>query len=301
MLEVAGEGAGDGNGESRNNRQEQQQDGEGSPIIQAANLPRGAPAGEDPADGAVTEIEEDKKKGREEGDELGDVMQNVVAHFVAGDVNNLGRVHIGDGGVPDDDALGGAEPGDVGIQGGRFFASAHPEHALGRNVLAGALHHQFESFCERGSFLGEGLKLVEERIDDERLEEEKQKAVRQRNEPKIEPPTAGRPADHAVKDPDEDHANDDGDDFALGPIPKPGSPSLHGEAVGALDPVLIDARGKYEDVNRENQEGRKDQSLDKAPARSSLGQGAILGSQLPAKDEQENHDPIDEIDEKETK
>ena len=82
-----------------------------------------------------------------------------MAHFVAGDENNLRSVHFGDGRVPDDDALRSANSADVGVHLGRFFAGPHPEHALGRNIDARVLHHFFQLAMSAGSFCWSGSNL----------------------------------------------------------------------------------------------------------------------------------------------
>src|SRR5258708_30399953 len=66
------------------------------------------------------------------------MTQDVMAHFVA----KISEYFIGgflrDGGVPNDDALGSAETVDGGVGSDGFVAGFHPEHAVGRNFLAGA-------------------------------------------------------------------------------------------------------------------------------------------------------------------
>ena len=52
--------------------------------------------------------------------------------------------HARDGGVPDDNALRGAQAGDVGVQGVEFRAGVHHVHAAFGNMLAGVHDHAFE-------------------------------------------------------------------------------------------------------------------------------------------------------------
>lgn len=76
------------------------------------------------------------------------MAEDVMAQLVPGDVNDLRSGRFGDGGVEYHDALGGAETGDVGIDGGGFLAGVHPEHAFGRDILAGALNQFFQADSE---------------------------------------------------------------------------------------------------------------------------------------------------------
>ena len=192
------------------------------------------------------------------------MLQNVVAHFMTRDENDLWRIHLRDGRVPHDDAFGGAESGYVGVQPGGFLACAHPEHAFRRNVLAGALHHLLEARSQSGVFLLERFEFVEERIDNQRCHENNEEPDRKRDEPEIKPPPARAAADHYVQQPDQDDSNDVGDELTLGPIPCPGAPALYGETVNALHPFLINIGRKTEKRDGSEEEWRVDEGLDEA-------------------------------------
>ncbi len=75
---------------------------------------------------------------------LRNVSEHVVSHLVSEDEERLRRGHVLHGRVPHDDALGRAEAGDVGVQRRGLLAGLHLEHALRRNVHAGAMHHAFD-------------------------------------------------------------------------------------------------------------------------------------------------------------
>src|SRR5467141_1270408 len=124
--------------------QEYQQGRKRGPIVNTANLPVLTPAVEHPADAAITKIEKYKQQRGSESQQLGNMPQDVVAHFVARDENNLRRVHLGDGGVPHHDALGSAKPCYICVQRRCFFSCAHPVHPLRWNVLPRALNQLLE-------------------------------------------------------------------------------------------------------------------------------------------------------------
>ena len=88
--------------------------------------------------------------GQGEGEALIDVVEDVVAHFMADDEENLIRRKFVDGVIPNDDAGGCADAGDVGVDAGDFFAGLHEEHARGRNVEAGVVRQLLQLGGERG-------------------------------------------------------------------------------------------------------------------------------------------------------
>src|ERR1700685_1163436 len=133
MLVITADRAIDGASDKTKNGEQEQQRGKRSPIVQAANSPSAAPARENPADRPIAEVEKNKKHHEREGQALPYVVENVVTHFMSSDEDDLRRGHLGDGRIPDDDALGRAKSGDVGVQARGLFAGAHPEHTLRRN------------------------------------------------------------------------------------------------------------------------------------------------------------------------
>src|SRR6516165_1094664 len=117
----------------------------------------GSPLGQHPIDQAVTRIEKQEEKQREEGDSFGNMAENVVADLVSCNEQDLRVGGLGDGRVQHDDALGGAEARDIGINGGCLLASAHPEHALTRDILACSLHQLLKAGSEYRILLSERL------------------------------------------------------------------------------------------------------------------------------------------------
>ncbi len=61
-------------------------------------------------------------------------------------------------------------------------AGLHQEHAVGRNVGAGAGHHFFQLGDQGGMVLGEGLELVEDGLE-QRRDKDAEHQERQRGDP----------------------------------------------------------------------------------------------------------------------
>jgi len=77
------------------------------------------------------------------------MAQSVVAHLVGEDEADLAGRAAGDGGVPDDDALGRSEAGDVGVELSGLDAGLHQEHALGRDGDSSAYYDLLQSIDQR--------------------------------------------------------------------------------------------------------------------------------------------------------
>src|SRR6266851_2215921 len=190
MFIVAAARAGDGVRGERKDGEEQQQGRQRRPVLEAANFPIRAPASKHPADAAMAEIEEHEQERGAKSEQFGDMPQDVMAHLMTGDVNDLWGGHLGDGGIKHDDAFRGSETSHVGVQRRGLLGRTHPEHPLRRDVFSGPLHHPFKAGRERGILLLERLEFEKQRSNDERLHEKQEEANRQRNEPKIKPPAA---------------------------------------------------------------------------------------------------------------
>lgn len=194
-----------------------------------------------------------------------------MAHLVASDKDDFRRSGSGDGGVENHDAFGGDEAGDVSVDRGGFLARVHPEHTLGRNVFSGSLDQFLEAGGKRGIFLRERLEPVEQRIDHERLEKEHEQQDGQRREPKVKPPAPRRFANNGIGKPNQNDAQNDADELAFGPVPKPRALALHRKAVLPRNPVFVDAGGQLKDIDREDHQRRKDEGLEKALGEFAFG------------------------------
>src|SRR5882724_5276367 len=196
------------------------------------------------------------------------MAQNVVAHFVA----EIGEHFIGgflrESGVPNDDALRGAEAVDGSVGGDGLVAGLHPEHALGRNFLAGAPRDALELGDKLRGLRGERLIFIEERVDYVGRDEETKQKERQRDDPKIEPPAARAVANDGVKNPGEQAADYDDEKLGLGPIGNPRGPGLDGDFVEPRNGFLKDVEGKMENGNGQDEERNENESLKETIARN---------------------------------
>src|SRR5260370_26314471 len=113
-------------------------------------------------------------------------MAEIGEYFIGG--------FLSERGVPNDDGLGGAEAVDGGVGGDGFVAGLHPEHAVGRNFLAGAAGDALEFGDELRGLGGEGFVFIEERVDHVGRDENTEQKERQGEGPEKKPPTAGAPS-----------------------------------------------------------------------------------------------------------
>ena len=150
VLFPSAEIVGDGGEEEGDAGEDEQQDGEGGKIPGGTDLPAGAETANQGVDGEIRDPEQDNEHGHGEGEAFIDVVQDVVAHFMSDDEENLIRRKFVDGVIPNDDAGGGADAGDVGVEAGDFFAGLHEEHARGGNVEAGVVRQLLQLRGERG-------------------------------------------------------------------------------------------------------------------------------------------------------
>ncbi len=167
-----------------------------------------------------------------------------MAHLVSEDHERLRRGHLAHGGVPNDDPLGCAETGDIGVERRGFVAGFHLEHAVGRDVHSSAMHDAFDLGDEFGMMIAERLEFVEHRLDPNRLDEHHEDNDGDQRQPEVKPPAARAAADHGVENPAEKSGEDDAEQQALGPILKPPAPMLDREAVLQADVVSIDVKWK---------------------------------------------------------
>ncbi len=203
MLDMAAEGVGERSDGDHQEGDKKEEHGKGSPVIEREDGPGGTPAPEEAGGEMAGEPEDQEGKSGGKEHAFGDVIENVVSHFVAEDEGGLRSGEVSDGRIVDDDTLGSAKAGDVGIEVVGFGAGDHEEHALGRDAEAGAVDDAFEGGDELWMSGLERLEFVEEGVNDERLEENEESHEGKRSEPEIEPPAARAAAEDSVKDIDE--------------------------------------------------------------------------------------------------
>src|SRR6266446_1030938 len=293
VFRIAAEGVANGIGSETEKGQEQEKRGKRSPIVEGADTPGSARTREKPTDGAVAEVEKNENHNGDEQKLLPDVTQDVVAHFVA----KISEYFIGgflrDSGVPNDDALGSAEAIDGGVCRDGFVAGFHPEHAVGRDFLAGAARDTLELRDELRGFDREGFVFIEERVDHVGRDEHAEQEERQRDDPEIEPPAAGAPADDGVKNPNEQTADDDGEELGFGPISYPGGPGLDGDFVEFGDRLMKDVEGKLENTDDQYEERSENIRLEEAVTRKFFRPIAKFGRKSPAQDKPENQEAVE--------
>ena len=209
-------------------------------------------------------------------------------------------VFFGDVRVPDHHSLRSADTADVGVHRVRFFAGLHPEHALGRNREACALHHSFNLRDELGVFLAERRKRKKHRLNHKRLDKSEEHDNRQRNQPEIKPPAPRTAPDHGVQYPHSENAAHNQEELRLGIIQRPRAPTLHRDAIRQRHPVLVSVGGQLQDRDRQDQKRRKNESLNKTIGRSFLGRISKFWAELPVQDDPENEEAVEKADDVET-
>ncbi len=237
----------------------------------------------------VAEVEGDEEDGEGEDDGADDVAEDVVAGLVAEDEDDLVGGHLGDGGVPDDDALAGAEAFDVGVEGGELGAGLHEEHALGRDVHVALLDDLLELRDEGGVGFFEGLVLEEDGLDvgrDEDAEEDDGDG----DAPEGEPPAARKLADDPEEQHEEQAADDPGEGEGLGLVAEPAGPALHGEAVLQREVLGVEVDGELRSVAARTIEEEEDVALGPAVGADLHGGVAHPGDGAEGEQEEEAED-----------
>ena len=291
----AAERVAESTGGETENRNEEEKSWERGPIIQGTNAPSGAGTGEKPANGAIAQIKKNEEHRGKEEESLPDVAEDVVAHFVAEIGEDFIGGFLGESGVPDDDAFGGAETVDGGIGSDGLVAGLHPKHALGCNFLSSAASDALELGDELRCVSGEGLVFIKKRIDDIGRDEDAEQKERKRDGPEIEPPAARALSNDSVENPDEQTADDDGDELGLGPIREPGRPGLDGDFVQPQDGFLKEVDRKFENGDGQNEERCKNEGLEETVAGNFFSPVTIFRGELAAKDEPENQEAVEKF------
>src|SRR5260370_344513 len=119
-----------------------------------------------------------------------------------------------------------------------------PDARARRALLSGAAGDALERGDEIGGLGGEWFVFVEKGIDHVGRDEDAEQKERQRDDPKIEPPTARALAYDGIENPGEQGADDDGQELGFGPIGSPGGPGLNGDFVKLGNRFLKKFNGK---------------------------------------------------------
>src|SRR5262249_23990968 len=124
------------------------------------------------------------------------------------------------------------------------------------------------------------LELMEQWIDDERLQEKQNQTNRQRDEPEIEPPSLRALANHHKQQVEKNDRQNRADDFALGPIPEPRAPTLYRNSILSQNPVAINSKGQLENIHRNEKQRRKNRRLHELTLERPFRHIAVFGRPL---------------------
>ena len=246
------------------------------------------------------EEELEEMEGEEEGNERNgegpeeageDVAEDVVAELVGEDEGDFVRCAFGDGGVPDDDALGGTDAGDVGVELRGLVAGVHEKHAGGRDGGGvGASDDLLETGYEGGVGLLEGIEVIEEGVDDVGDGEEADDSEGAEGKPGGEPPAAGEAADEIEDAHDTQGAEDEGEEVSEESVVEPGGEGLDGEAVGEAAVTGIKCDGQVEDGEEGEELEGEGKALEPAVFADVVGDVAHAGCGAGGKEKEEDED-----------
>src|SRR5262245_7446488 len=183
--------------------------------------------------------------------------QDVMSHLVPHHEEQFVFVEFRDDRVPKDYALGGAEAGDVGVESFRIFALRDfiDATAFDAGPLGEPKNLRLELLViHRPEF-------IEERIDPDRLDQDRQKEEGDRKQPGLKPPPARALFEQKVGNPQEQKSDDDPDQQTFELIAEPFAERLVRQAVSMLArKALVVAQRKIdrEVDDRENGEVHAD-------------------------------------------
>ena len=187
--------------------------------------------------------------------------------------------------------LGGAEAGDVGVQGSDFVGGLHQEHAVGRNVNAFAAGDNALQLRDQGGIrLAERLELIEERIDDVRAGEDAEQGESHRREPEPQPPATGKLADKKEEQHDAEAAKDVDERETLALIGKPAPPMLDAQTIGGARVLPVHIEWQAEQRGEQQEEKEEGKSLGPAIFREVDREVAHSGGDAQLQDQEENDD-----------
>lgn len=243
-------------GEHRQGQGEQHQGGRRATGLhaQAAEEPVG---GRDMAE----QGEEGQAARTDHRQALPQVVVVVVAQLMGQHRLHLGRVELVQQGVEEDDPLGRAEAGEVGVAMGRALRPVH--HIETRQAEAAAAHQALDALAQ-GAVL-EGLELVEQRGDEARVDQQHQQVEDQPEAPHIEPPALAHGLHQPQHEGDQGQADDGRQQDALEGI---GDEQPRGQPVEAearlQAEAAIDRQGQVHQPRHRGHQGNEDEALRQA-------------------------------------
>src|SRR5262249_53446672 len=203
-----------------------------------------------PSGGSVNRVEGDRDKQGKKENGLPDVSQDVMAHLVPHHEEQFVLVEFRDGRVPQDYAFGGAEAGDIGVESFRIFAL--------RNLVNAAA---FDS-GPLGELKNLRLKLlvlhrpefVEERLDPDRRDQDRENEEGNRQQPGVKPPPAWTLFEQQIENPQKQKSDDNPDQQPCELIAEPFAECLVRQAVSVLSHIVLVVAQRKIDCEVDDQE-----------------------------------------------
>ena len=286
-LLVARPGQGGGLRQQPEEVEQQGQQRQRGRVGQAAEPEPPAEPPQHPSRGAVDRPEPGEHQRRRQRDPQGHVPERVMADLVAHDHQHLAVLQPVHEGVPQHDAVGAGEAGDVGVDALGVDALLHLEHSLGRH--AGALGERQDACLQ--ALVAHRPEAVEQRLDPDRADQHDEAEKRRRGEPAPQPPAARAAPQQQVGHPDHGGAAEEPDEQRLRRVGGPLAEGLVGEAVGVLaHPSEVEGERQVGNEDHERVEREEDrQSRHPAPARAAAGEAVGERSQPRRRSGEEQH------------
>src|SRR5579859_2122198 len=127
-----------------------------------------------------------------------------MTEFMTDDKERFVAAGFFQGGIPDDHAFGSTQAGYIGIDLVALFAGAHQEDALSGDRYAGVRGQPLNGVRQLRMVFIERLKFMEQRIEDQRVEEDDPQQDRQGGKPEVQPPPPRTAANHRKENQDQD-------------------------------------------------------------------------------------------------
>ena len=294
MFDGAADGVADGFGDDFKQDEREQYDDHAGQRRERFDAPTAAAPAQQRRRKPHREPEQGERSGDAQGDAPGEVMEDVVAALVGKDKEDFVLRHAVGGGVPDDDALGGSDAADVGVEAVAFDAGLHEEHALWRDLGAGARDDALELSDKLGVSGGEWREVIEERLDDLGQDKRCGKDDGDGGEPEPEPGAPRRAREQPACENENRHADDEQQQRGDGLVAQPAGPALNADA-DAEQSVLQQRVSGQQDaaVEQQQERGGEERGLRPRSARFDAAGEALDESTFQQQDEQEDDAKLD--------
>ena len=279
MLEGAADGVADGFAEDFQQDESEQDDDQAGEAVEGLDAPAMAAKTEKTVSEQKGEPEEGERSEDAEGESPEEMVEDVMAALVGEDEEDFVGGHAVGGGVPDDDALGGAEAADVGVEAVDFDAGAHEKHALGRDGCAGARDDALELADEFRMGGGERLEVVEKRLDELGQDKRGGQDDGDGSKPEPEPGAARRTGKEPAGKDENGRADEKHEQGGERLVAKPCGPALDADAGTEKSAVADGVCGQQDaEVEQEQKTDGKERGLKPETRAESLDEvGKTLG------------------------